>query len=184
MFLVARLALIGFGLAVLLFGIGSLLAPRARYVNSNPAAGEATTEPPSAVIIRFSNKLAPESQMDVTSTIRLLPSGEFDYLNGSSVVASSGIDAGDASGRSLRANLRPNLHRLYWISWRTTTARWRTVTYGKTVFGVGMPVTPYLTADRSEAIYERSYNWRGRRAAIIGGVIMIVLAFFLPWGRT
>ena len=181
MFLLARIALLCFGLVLILFGVASLLAPRARFVNSNPAAGAAIAEPPAAVIINFSNKLAPESTMDVTSTIRLLPSGEFDYLDGSSVATNSGVDPSDASGRSMRANLRPNLHRgLYWISWRTTAARWRTVTYGQTAFGVGMPVPQYLAADMGGPIRERIYEWRRRRAAIVGGVIMIVLAFFLP----
>ena len=179
--LLARVLLICFGVVLILFGAGSLLAPRARYVNSHPAAGAISAEPPAVASINFSNKLAPESTMDVTSTIRLLPSGEFDYLDGRSVTTNSGIDPSDASGRSMRANLRLNLHRgLYWISWRTTAARWRTVSYGQTAFGVGMPVPQYLTKDMGGTIRERIYEWRSRRAALVGGVMMIVLAFILP----
>jgi hypothetical protein len=70
--------------------------------------------------------------------IRLLPSGEFDYLKGSSVVADSRIDPNDASGRTMRANLQPNLHRgLYWVSWNTTTDGWRSVTLWQDCFRRG-----------------------------------------------
>ena len=42
-----------------------------------------------------------------------------------------------------------------------------------------MPVPEYITRD-SGISWERTYNYRGRRAALIGGVLMIVLAFALP----
>lgn len=90
------------GLALLLFGVGDLVVPRARFVDSNPPAAAIIAEPPSAMIINFSNRLAPESTMYVTSTIRLMPSGEMDYLQGSSVVLKSSIapgPPGDLGGR-------------------------------------------------------------------------------------
>jgi len=112
--------------------------------------------------------------------VRLSPSGEVDYLDGRSVVISSGLNAGDPSGRSMRAELRPGLHKgLHFVNWRTKSAGWRAITCGKTHFGVGMPVPEYITRD-SGAIWERNYNYRGRRAALIGGVAMIALAVALP----
>jgi methionine-rich copper-binding protein CopC len=185
--LIARLSLFVLGAALTLFGIADLLIPRARFVNSNPPAASMIADPPSAVIINFSNKLAPESTMDVTSTIRLLPSGEMDYLSGSSVVLKSGIDSGqqgDLIGKSMRAELRPGLHKgLYWVTWRTTTAGWRAGTYGKTYFTVGMPVPEGVTNDMDGAIWERNDQWRRRRGAIVGGVMMIALGVFMRISR-
>lgn len=181
--LIAGVLLFVLGAASTLFGVADLVIPRARFVNSSPPAASIITEPPSAVIINFSNKLAPESTIDVTSTIRLLPSGEMDHLKGSSVVLKSGIDPGeqgDLNGKSMRADLRPGLHKgLYWVDWRTTSAGWRTVTYGKTYFTVGMQVPEGLTDDMDGAIWERNFDWRGKRAAIVGGVVMIALGLFV-----
>lgn len=175
-----RVVVIFFGLALLLFGVLDLVTPRARFVNSNPPAAAIIPEPPSAVIVNFSNKLARESTMDVTSTIRLLPSGERDYLDGSSVGLKSGIDPGDPGGKSMRADLRPGLHKgLYWVTWRTTSAGWRTITYGKTYFTVGMTVPDGITDDMDGTIWERNYEWRSRRGALVGGLLMIALGVFL-----
>jgi methionine-rich copper-binding protein CopC len=180
MFLILRIVVIVFGLALLLFGALDLVIPRAQFVNSNPSAGAIIAEPPPAVILNFSNKLAHESTMDVTSTIRLLPSGEIDYLEERSVVMKSGIDAGDPGGKSMRTDLRPGLQNgLYWVSWRTTTAGWRTVTYGKTYFTVGMPVPEDITDNMNGIIWKRNYQWRGRRAAILGGIVMIALGLLM-----
>lgn len=175
-----RVVLIFLGLALLLFGVLDLVTPRARLANANPAAGTIVADPPAAVILSFNNKLAPESTMDVTSTIRLLASGEQDYLDGSSVVISSGIDPGDQGGKSMRADLRPGLHKgLYWVTWRTKAASWRTINYGKTYFSVGMRVPEHIPRDMDGAIWEHNYQWRGRRAALVGGVVMIALGLFV-----
>lgn len=178
---ILRVALIIMGLALLLFGLAGLLVPRALFVGSNPAPGSVVNEVPVAVSIIFSEKLAAGSTMDVTSTVKRLPSGEIEYLVGSSVVTHSGIDPNDASGKTLRAELQPNLHQgLYWVNWRTTAAGWRTVAYGQTVFGVGMPIPEHTTKDMDGAKWERAYQWRSGRATLVGGVIMIVLGLFLP----
>lgn len=178
--LILRGLLVLCGLALLLFGVFDLVVPRARFVSSNPPAAAVVDEPPSALILNFSNKLAAESTMDVTSTIKLLPSGEMDYLAGKSVVISSGIDSGDASGKSMRADLQTGLHEgLYWINWRTTTAGWRSITYGKTYFSVGMSAPQTITRDMGGTIWERHYQWRSRRAAMLGGVVMIALGLFM-----
>lgn len=179
-----RVVLILFGAVLLIFGLWDLVTPRARFVNSNPPAGAVIVEPPSVVIVNFSNKLAAESTMDVTSTIRLLPNGEVEYLDGSSVVMKSQIDPGDPGGKSMRADLRPGLHKgLYWISWQTKSASWGAISYGKTYFTVGMPVPAGVTRDMQGAIWERNYQWRMRRSALVGGIVMIVLGLFIPLKR-
>lgn len=178
--LILRVLLFFFGAALLLFGAASMLVPRAKFVSSTPSAGSIIGEPPTTVIVNFSNKLSPESRMDIVSTIRLSPAGEVDYLDGRSVVISSGLNAGDSSESSMRAELRPGLHKgLYFVNWRTKSAGWRAVTYGKTHFGVGMPVPEHITRD-SGTVWERDYDFRGRRATFIGGVLIIALAFALP----
>ncbi|MGH9905957.1 MAG: copper resistance CopC family protein, partial [Pyrinomonadaceae bacterium] len=137
-----------FGLTLLLFGLGDLLIPRARFVSSSPEPGATVAAPPTRVIVRFSNDLSMESQVDVVSTVRVLPSGEHEHLNGKSVIVSSGIDADDPSGKSMRADLRPDLHPgLYFINWRTSSAGWKAMTFGRTSFGVGMPVPEHITRD-------------------------------------
>jgi methionine-rich copper-binding protein CopC len=169
-----------FGLVLLLFGLWDLLVPRARFVNSNPAAGAVIDVPPSSVAVSFTNKLDPESRINVTSTIELLPSGEHEYLAGGSVITKSEIDPGDASGKTLRAHLRPGLHKgIYWVSWTTKVSGWGSISNGTTVFGVGMKVPEHLTEDMDGATRERNYQHRGRRAALIGGVVMLVLGLFL-----
>ncbi|MGH9960343.1 MAG: copper resistance CopC family protein, partial [Pyrinomonadaceae bacterium] len=166
-----------FGLTLLLFGLGDLLIPRARFVSSSPEPGATVAAPPTRVIVRFSNDLSMESQVDVVSTVRVLPSGEHEHLNGKSVIVSSGIDADDPSGKSMRADLRPDLHPgLYFINWRTSSAGWKAMTFGRTSFGVGMPVPEHITRDLGGKVLERTNRWRGRRAALIGGVILLALA--------
>lgn len=177
--MIIRLATLFLGLTLLVFGVAVLLVPRARFVNSTPAPGTALAEPPSAVTVSFSNKLAGESTLLVTWIIKVLPSGETEYLNGSSVVTSAGIDPTDASGRSMRANLRSDLHRgVYWVNWRTKAAGWRTIAYGETAFGVGMAVPDYLIADMGGTKFERDFGWRTGRATLIGGLILIALGLF------
>jgi len=107
-----------------------------------------------------------------------------EYLDGRSVVISSAVNPGDSRGRSMRAELRSGLHKgLYFVNWRTKSAGWGAITNGKTHFAVGMPVPEYITRD-SGTIWERNYNYRDRRAALVGGVVMIALAFALPMIRS
>jgi hypothetical protein len=175
-----RVILIFFGVALLLFGLWDLLVPRARFVSSNPQPGAVIVDAPSFVTVSFTNKLNSQSRIDVTSTIELLPSGEQDFLRGGSVMVKSEIDPADPSGRSLRAHLQPGLHKgLYWVNWTTQAAGWRTVSYGKTAFGAGMNVPEHLTKDMNGIVWERNYQYRSRRAALVGGLILVVLALFL-----
>jgi methionine-rich copper-binding protein CopC len=177
---ILRVILTFLGVALLLFGLWDLLVPRAQFVNSNPPAGSVVPDVPSVVVVNFSNKLAPASRLNVSSTIELLPSGEYENLGGGSVIVKSEIDPGDPSGRSLRAQLRPGLHKgLYWVNWSTQAAGWGTRSYGKTAFGVGMKVPDHVTKDMDGVIWERNYDHRGRRAALIGGVVLLALGLVL-----
>ena len=178
--MIVRLITLVIGCALLIFGIGDLLIPRARFVSAEPAAGATIPEVPSSVILYFTNPLSSESTIDVTSTIRLGPNGEPENLHGSSVVLKSGLNSSDAARKSLRADLRPGLHKgLDWISWRTTSERWGTTTYGSSSFAAGMPVPESITRDRRGTFSEQTYQRRSRRAALIGGVIMIALGMYL-----
>jgi methionine-rich copper-binding protein CopC len=175
--LIARSLLIVFGLILLIFGVWDLLVPRARFVSSSPQAASTIANPPSIVTIKFTNNLAPESKVNVTSTMMLLPSGEVEYLKGESVVATSGLDPGDP--KSLRAELKPALHQgLYAVNWNTTADGWRTRSYGRTYFGVGM-VVPESILKESGSVWERDYDFRGDRAALVGGAALIILGWWL-----
>jgi methionine-rich copper-binding protein CopC len=179
-FLIARVLSFFFGGALLIFGGASMLVPRANFVSSTPPAGSTIAEPPTTVIVNFSNKLSPESRIEVMSTMSLSPSGDVEYPDSRSLVISSGLNAADPSGSSMRVELKPGLHKgLFFVNWRTKSAGWGTITYGKTHFAVGMPVPEHITRD-SATVWERNYDDRGRRAAVIGGVVLIALAFALP----
>ena len=169
-----------FGAALLLFAVTGMLIPRAKFVSSTPQAGSSIVEPPTAVIVNFTNKLSPDSRIDVVSTMRLSPAGDLEQLAGRSVVIGSGINAADPGGKSMLVELRPGLHKgLYFVNWRTKAAGWGSITYGNTQFAVGMAVPEFITRD-SGIVRERNNNHRGYLAAFIGGVVLLALAFALP----
>ena len=179
MLIASRVLLFLFGVALLVFGGVSMLVPRARFVSSTPPAGTTVADPPGVAVVNFNNKLSTESTIDVVSTMRLSPSGEVEYLDGSSVMVSSALNAEDPTGRSMRADLKPGLHHgLYFIHWRTKSEGWGFISYGKTHFAVGVPVPEHIK--RYGAIWEQSSGYRGHRAALIGGIFMIALGFVLP----
>jgi methionine-rich copper-binding protein CopC len=179
MLITSRVLLFFFGVALLFFGGVNMLAPRARFVSSSPPAGATVADPPAKVFVNFNNKLSTESTIDVVSTIRLSPSGDVEYLDGSSVMVSSALNTEDPTGKSMRADLKPGLHHgLYFIHWRTKSAGWGFISYGKTHFAVGMPVPEHIKRDG--ATWEQGYGYRGHRAALIGGMLMIALGFVLP----
>lgn len=184
MLIIFRVAAVFFGLGLLAFGLWDLVVPRARFVSSSPPPAATIAAPPAAVLLNFSDRLGNESTFDVTSTIRVLPSGEKEYLDGRSVAVTSGIDPADPNGKSLRANLQPGLHPgLYWVNWRTKAASWGSITYGKTYFAVGMAAPENITRDLGGATWERNYQWRSRRAALAGGAVLIALGLFMRTAR-
>lgn len=178
--LIIRVLLLFFGSIMLLFGVYDLLAPRARFVNSSPAPGAELATLPASVTISFSDELAPESTISVGSTITLSPSGENVYSDGKKFTA-AGPDPGDPQDRTLRLVLEPGLPvGLYWVNWTAVAARGKSKRFGRFCFGAGMPVPPDITRDEAGAVWERDYKWRGNRAALLGGVLLIGLGALLP----
>ena len=178
--LIIRVLLLFFGFVMLLFGACDLMKPRARYVTSTPAPGTEIAAVPASVTVSFSDELAPESTIAVTSTITLSPSGERVYADGKKFTA-AGPEAGDPQNRTLRAVLEPGLPGgLYWVEWTAVAARGKSKRFGRFSFGAGMPVPPNTSRDEGSALRERDYKWRGSRAELVGGVLLIALGALLP----
>ena len=178
--LIIRVLLLFFGSIMLLFGACDVMAPRARFVNSSPAPGAELPALPASVSVSVSDDLAPESTIAVGSTITLSPSGEKVYSDGKKFSA-KGPDPGDAQHRTLRVVLEPGLPRgLYWVEWMAVAARGKSKRFGKFCFGAGMPVPPEITRDAAGGLWERDYKWRGTRAALLGGVLLIAMGVLLP----
>lgn len=181
---VGWILLIFLGAVLVIFGLYDLLVPRARFASSSPEPGSTITALPTSIVVKFSNELDPESTLDVVSTIRLLPSGETDYTDGKSLVRSAGLDVDDPSRKTMRAELRPGLpNGLYVVNWRTKSARWRAITFGRFYFGAGMAVPEHITRDMSGTIWERTYEQRSRRGALAGGLLLVALGLFLHFFR-
>ena len=175
-----RALLLFCGSLMLLFGVWHLLAPSAQYVTSNPGPGSVLALPPQQVSIIFTEELASESTITVTSTIRLSPSGEQVYSDGDRFV-SSGPDASDPQRRTLRVELDPNLPAgLYWVQWKAVAARGKAERFGTLCFGVGMLVPDHITRDMPGAFREHDSQRRRRRAALLGGLLLIALGGLFP----
>ncbi len=187
MTLVIRIVCLGWGAVMLLAGIMDGLAPRARYLSSQPEPGSTLAEVPTEVVVTFTNELHPDSTIHVVSTMSLLPSGEASYTGGQDAVATAGLDPNDSSHRSLRATLQAGLpDGLYRVDWSTTERRSRAERYGSFYFGVGMPVPAHLLGKAGHPFQENDpYNGieHERDAAVAGGVILIALGIVLPWLR-
>ena len=178
--LIIRILLLFFGSVMLLFGMYQLMVPRASFVNSSPAPGVELAALPESVAVSFSDELAPESTIAVGSTITLSPSGEKVYSDGKKFTA-RGPDPGDPQHRTLRVVLEPGLPRgLYWVEWTAVVARGKSKRFGRFCFGAGMPVPADITRDAAGGLWERDYKWRGNRAALLGGVLLLGLGALLP----
>ena len=174
--LISRVLSFFFGGAMLLFGGASMLVPRANFVSSTPPAGSIITESPAAVIVNFSSKLSPESQIDVVSTMRLSPSGSLGYLTGARSVISSGSNrAIPAADRFAANDYRTSVFST--SEWRTKSEGWRSITYASTL-RFGMPVPEHIRRYGELSLIgttttdvRRAHFWRG---------FIISLAFALP----
>jgi methionine-rich copper-binding protein CopC len=177
---VSRFILIVIGSLMLLFAAVDRLAPRARYINSNPAPAVSLTAPPEAVTINFSSDLAPESEISVVSTITLLSSGELSYGDGRRLTSSHPDE--NTSRRSLQLNLPRELERgLYWVSWTAIAARGGAKSFGRYCFSIGMPIPEHL---RDDALFERNYRERQYRTVFLAGVLLILLGALLSLRRS
>jgi methionine-rich copper-binding protein CopC len=180
---IVRALLLVFGVIMLLFGVWQLLEPRARYVSSSLQPGSILPESPRSVSITFSEELAPESEISVASTITSSASGETSYGDGKRYTA-QGPDPEDPQRRTLRVDLGDELTRgLYWVQWKTVARRGLAQRSGRLCYAVGMPIPAHLTRDLPEGLYERDYQERRRRAALIGGVVLLALGAFVPSRR-
>ena len=178
--LIIRVLLFFFGCIMLLFGVYDLVVPRARYVSSSPAPGAELAALPASVTVSFSDELAPESTIGVVSTITLSPSAEKVYSDGKKFTA-AGPDPSDPQHRTLRAALESGLPPgLYWVEWTAVSASGKSKRFGRFCFGAGMPVPPDIRPDGAGALWERDYKWRGNRAALLGGILLIGMGALLP----
>ena len=181
---VIRILFLVWGASMLLVGVTDLLAPRARYVGSQPEPGSTLAAVPTEIVVTFSNELHPDSAIRVVSTVSLLPSGEALYTGGEDVVAAAGLNPNDSSHRSLRAVLQPRLFDgLCRVDWSTMERRSRAERFGSFYFGVGMPVPAHLLGKTGRPFREDDASENeetSRRAALAGGVILIALGILLP----
>ena len=178
--LIRGLLLLG-GSLLLLYGVWSLIVPRARFVSSSPSPGATIERPPSAVTVAFSRPLDPQSTIEVLSTISLSPSGEQSFTDGATLATTSGLDAGDARRRTLRVELPPELPGgLYVVRWTAMTEGGRARRFGTYYFGVGMPVPEHIMRDVPGALQEQDHRARERRSVVLGGVILLGLVALLP----
>lgn len=177
---IIRTLLLLMGSGALLFGLWQQLVPRARYVSSSPAAGASLATSPTSIVVRFSNQLNMSSEMAVTSTITLSPSGEPIYGDGPRFSA-KGPDPNDPLRQTMRLDLSPELPRgLYWVQWTTESVRGRARSSGRLCYAVGMTVPDYITRDQPGGLLQHDYKWREHRATLLAGVLLIALGIFLP----
>jgi len=182
--LAMRILCLSFGLLMLFVAVSDLFAPRARYVSSRPEPGSRLTAAPAEIVVTFSRGLHPRSRIQVICTASLLPSGEMSYSGGTDVVAESGLNPDDLSQHSLRAVLRTRLSDgLYRVDWTTMAERDGAERFGSYYFGVGLPVPEHIASETGNLPREQDVGeyWESsRRAAVVGGVFLIVLAVLLP----
>jgi methionine-rich copper-binding protein CopC len=177
----ARFLLIAWGLILAGYGAWDLLKPRGRLVDSSPKPYALLESVPPAVELRLSDALSPASEIEVQSTITVLPSGEREATGGVNVTRSSGLDPRDAERRTLRAELEPGVPGgLFVVRWTAVAAHGGARRFGSYYFGVGMAVPEHIRDEWAGRIYERDYWWRGTRSALAGGVILVLLGIFLP----
>jgi len=157
------------------------LVPRARYVASNPQPGAILQTPPDNVSISFSNELTRNSEISVTSTITLSPSGEALYGNGK-VFTATGPDSHDPLRQTLRVDLDSRLAKgFYWVKWRTTATRGGAQRYGTFCFAVGMPIPDNITRQSPGGFREESPRFRDYRAVLLGGLCLLAFGVALPY---
>lgn len=182
--LAIRILCLASGFFMLLVAVADLLTPRARYVSSRPEPGSRLTAAPAEIVVTFSRGLHPYSTIRVVGTVSLLPSGGMSYSGGTDVVAESGLNPDDPSHHSLRAVLQTRLpDGLYRVDWTTVAVRGGAERFGSYYFGVGLPVPEHIVREMGDVLQEQDageYWESSRTAAVVGGVLLIVLAVLLP----
>ena len=171
----ARLGLAALGALMLLFGAADRLRTRAFYVESQPAPGATLTAGPTAVRATFGAALDPASSLSVTRLVLDPTSG-----NGpQDMDVTSRLAPHDPRRRTLEAVSSALPVGLYRVSWRALPAGGGVSRHGSYSFGVGVSVPADVTGT-AHSLQERDSGSRGRRQAIFGGVLLLVLGALLP----
>ena len=176
---ILRMLCIGWGSILLLFGACQLLRPKARYIESDPRPGAMLQSPPSVVTVTFSESLSADSRIGIYPSIVFSPSGDRSYGTGDLNVV-SGLDPDDSRGRTLRAVLGEGIASgRYRVRWSAIPAQGGTTRRGHFEFTAGS-VPDDVTRGMEPGLTERDTRWRGRRSALVGGVLLIALGLVFP----
>lgn len=176
---IIRALLLVLGAIMLIFGLWYQLAPRSRYVDSSPQPNSVLSDSPDNVTVNFNRELSAQSRMNVLAMVTISPTGEETHKVGK-VYEVNGPDPNDASRKTLRVNVSPELARgTYCVQW-TAHPSLGVRSHGMFYFAVGMPLPPYLAEGSPEGLYEQYWPRRRHRAMLIGGVILLLMAFFIP----
>lgn len=177
---IIRAFLFVLGAIMLVFGLWYQFAPRARYVDSAPTPNSVLSESPGNVTVNFNRELSAESKMNVLSIITMSPSGE-EIHRAEKLHTVNGPLPNEASHSTLRVNVSPELSRgIYCVQW-TVYPRYPGVrSHGMYYFGVGMSLPPYFTDTSPGGLHEQYWPRRRHRATLIGGVLLLLMAFFIP----
>ena len=168
----ARWALAGFGVLMLLFWVIDSVRSRAAYVDSTPQPAASLAAAPPVIRVAFDHALQPAS----TVSLVYLPvvASENDIARDVEVVSRLASD--DVNRRTLEA-IPPRLGTgLYLVRWTAyPSPGGGVIGHGSFAFGVGVAVPPD-SAGRTLSLTEGDSGRRGRRSALLGGVILLVLA--------
>ena len=174
------LLLIALGALLMVPAGCDLLTQKARLVASDPAGGVMLSGAPSDVSLTFSDELSPSSTITVRRTVTLDWAGREEATGGTPVADASGESALSIDRRTLRVRLPEQPPGgLYVVDWTSVRARSNDERYGDLYFGVRMEVPRFIRdggAPRERDPYERD-----RRAALAGGVILIMIGLAWRW---
>lgn len=175
---VGRVLLIAWGGLLLFSGACQLAWPRPHFVGSIPSAGGSVPRPPVAVEVRFDHALDPASTIAVRRAVA--PDGSPDGSR-EAFHRASRLEPEDPAARTLEAELRAGLGAgIYRVDWQVMPARGGGARSGCFYFGIGRAVPADLLATPGRPYRERDAGARGRRATLLSGVVLLVLAAILP----
>ena len=176
--LVLQTMLLGMGALMLTFGALQLVTPRARFSEGSPAPGASLQRPPAAIEVRFTRALNPAATLALHRSMG--PGGDHSVA-GPVVEHTRALTRADASGGSLRLDpLPPLMAGVYRVDWRVMAAGRNDITYGHYFFAVATPIPNDMRGKAGRPFSERNARERGHRAALLSGVILLLLALFVP----
>jgi len=135
--------------------LGTVALAHARYVSSTPSPGQTLASSPAAVVITYTEELAPGSTGSVTDP------------TGATVSAGATIDANERTRLSIA--LKPSLpNGVYKVTWHSISADDKDELDGSFFFGVGVPAPSTATGPAPFAI-----------ALIVAGLAVLATSFAL-----